>query len=81
MAPYIEAPLAIASLEFNVLEDSIPKISLTILGIRGILEAPPISSIDRFLKCSLENSILGYTLLLILLKADAISLSTGIMIF
>ncbi len=70
-----------ASLEFKVREDSMPKISLTILGMSGILEAPPMSSRERFLRCSLENSILGSTLLLMLLKAEAISLKTGMMIF
>ena len=81
IAPYIEAPLAIASLELRVLDDSMSNIYETIFGIKGILEAPPINSIERFFMWSFETSILGSTLLLMLLKAEAISLNTGIMIF
>jgi hypothetical protein len=39
----MEAPRDIASLELSVRDDSMPKIYPTILGMSGILEAPPIN--------------------------------------
>lgn len=59
MHPKTALPVTMASLWFNVLEGSMPKILKAIDWMQGILEPPPISSsewigIDEFLDWKLD---------------------------
>lgn len=69
------APRAILSLAFKVLESSVLKTLDVMLWKKGILEAPPKSSIDFMLM------FFDYINCFILFSGFTISLSTGIIIF